>query len=32
MVPNLETLDIRVLLNECVVIERGGTSIYLAEV
>ena len=32
MVPDLEALGIRVLLNECVVIERGGTAIYLAGV
>ena len=32
MVPNLEALGIRVLLNECVAIERGRSSIYLAGV
>ncbi len=32
MVPDLEALGIRVLLNECVVIERGRDSIYLAGV
>jgi predicted MPP superfamily phosphohydrolase len=32
MVPDLEALGIRVLLNECVVIERGPASIYLAGV
>ena len=32
MVPYLEALGIRVLLNECVVIERDGASIYLAGV
>jgi uncharacterized protein len=32
MVPALETLGIRVLLNECVVLERGSASIYLAGV
>jgi uncharacterized protein len=32
MVPDLETLGIRVLLNECVAINRGGASIYLAGV
>ncbi len=32
MVPDLEALGIRVLLNECVVIERDGASIYLAGV
>jgi predicted MPP superfamily phosphohydrolase len=30
MVPALEAMDIKVLLNETVTIERGGTSIYLA--
>ena len=32
MVPDLEALGVRVLLNECVVIERGKASIYLAGV
>lgn len=32
MVPDLEALGIRMLLNECVVIERGTASIYLAGV
>ena len=32
MVPDLEALGIRVLLNECVAIERGPASIYLAGV
>ncbi len=32
MVPDLEALGIRVLLNECAVIERSGASIYLAGV
>jgi uncharacterized protein len=32
MVPDLEALGIRMLLNECVVIERGAASIYLAGV
>ena len=32
MVPDMEALGIRVLLNECVVIERDGASIYLAGV
>ena len=32
MVPNLEALGIRMLLNECVAIDRGGSSIYLAGV
>jgi uncharacterized protein len=30
MVPDLEALGIRVLLNECVALNRGGASIYLA--
>jgi len=30
MVPDLEAFGIRVLLNECVVIDRGSASIYLA--
>ncbi len=30
MVPDLEALSIRVLLNECAVVERRGASIYLA--
>ena len=30
MVPQLETMDIRVLLNECVIIHRGGQQIYIA--
>ena len=30
MVPGLEEMGIRMLLNECVVIERGGEAIYLA--
>ncbi|MGA7979070.1 MAG: metallophosphoesterase [Chromatiaceae bacterium] len=30
MVPDLETLDVRVLLNESTVIERSGAAIYLA--
>jgi uncharacterized protein len=32
MVPDLEALGIRVLLNECIAIERGGALIYLAGV
>jgi uncharacterized protein len=32
MVPDMETLGIRVLLNECAVIERGPASLYLAGV
>ena len=32
MVPHLETMDIRVLLNESVEIERGGAAIHLAGV
>ena len=32
MVPDLEALGIRMLLNECVAIDRGGASIYLAGV
>jgi predicted MPP superfamily phosphohydrolase len=32
MAPQLEALGIRVLLNECVAINRGGASIYLAGV
>lgn len=30
MVPALESMDIRMLLNECVVVERGGQRIHLA--
>jgi hypothetical protein len=32
MVPDLEALGIRVLLNECIAIDRGGALIYLAGV
>ena len=32
MVPDLEALGIRMLLNECVAIERGGAAIYVAGV
>jgi predicted MPP superfamily phosphohydrolase len=32
MVPDLEALGIRMLLNECISIDRGGASIYLAGV
>jgi len=32
MVPQLEAMDIRVLLNECVTIDRGGQQVYLAGV
>ena len=32
MVPDLEALGIRVLLNECVAVDRGRASIYLAGV
>ena len=32
MVPDLEALGIRMLLNECVAIDRGGAAIYLAGV
>jgi hypothetical protein len=30
MVPDLEAMGIRMLLNECEAIERGGATIYLA--
>jgi uncharacterized protein len=30
MVPDLEALGIRMLLNECIAIDRGGASMYLA--
>jgi hypothetical protein len=30
MVPDLEALGIRMLLNECIAIDRGGALIYLA--
>jgi uncharacterized protein len=32
MVPRLEDMGVRMLLNECVTLERGGTCIYLAGV